>query len=196
MRSYDDRVDLRQLEHFLAVAEEQSFTRAARRIHAGQSTLSVSVRSLERELGTALFERTTHRVALTDAGEALLPEARRTLEAAERAREVVAEVNGVVRGTLRVGIMRSLKVVDVASMLARFHRKYPGVEIQPRPAIGGSAALAQQVATGQLDLAFLAVPPDPVPDLSLTPLASEPFLLVAASDELDDAPSVLALNEL
>jgi DNA-binding transcriptional LysR family regulator len=75
-------MELRHLEHFVAVAEERNFTRAARRLHLVQSALSVSIRSLERELGTQLFERTTREVKLTDTGRVLLPEARRTLDAA------------------------------------------------------------------------------------------------------------------
>jgi DNA-binding transcriptional LysR family regulator len=79
-------VELRHLEHFLAVAEERSFTRAAARVHLVKSALSVSVRNLERELGVRLFDRTTHSMDLTDAGTALVLEARRTLAAARVAR--------------------------------------------------------------------------------------------------------------
>jgi len=81
-------VELRHLEHFVAVAEERNFTRAARRLHLVQSALSVSIRSLERELDTQLFERTTREVRLTDAGRVLLPEARRTLDAAAGAQAI------------------------------------------------------------------------------------------------------------
>ena len=70
------QVEVRQLEHFVAVAEELSFTRAARRLSYVQSALSVSIRALEGDLGVRLFDRTTRGVALTDAGEALLPSAR------------------------------------------------------------------------------------------------------------------------
>src|SRR5919206_91938 len=75
-------VELRQLEHFVAAAEERHFTRAARRLHIVQSGLSASIRALERELGAPLFVRSTRRVELTPAGRALLPEARRALAAA------------------------------------------------------------------------------------------------------------------
>ena len=68
-------MELRHLEHFVAVAEERSFTRAASRIHLVQSALSVSVQTLERELDTRLFERTTHQVELTDAGRDKLADA-------------------------------------------------------------------------------------------------------------------------
>src|SRR3979490_507345 len=115
----EHEVELRHLEHFVAVAEERSFTRAAARIHLVQSALSVSIRSLERELGSRLFKRTTHPAELTDAGGALLVEARRTLAAAEAARDAVAAVHGGVRGTVRVGIMNSLaSLVDLGNLLA------------------------------------------------------------------------------
>ena len=83
------RVELRQLAVFVAVAEEGSFTRAADRLHVVQSAVSAGVRNLERELGARLFDRSTHKVALSDAGRALLPEARATLEAAGAARDAV-----------------------------------------------------------------------------------------------------------
>jgi DNA-binding transcriptional LysR family regulator len=189
-------MELRHLEHFVAVAEERSFTRASRRVHLVQSALSVSIRALERELGTRLFDRTTHQVELTDTGLAFLPEARRTLAAAERARDAVAAVKGVIRGTLRIGLMQSLTVVDVASLLARFHLLHPGVEIRPRPALGGSAALADEVRRGQLDVAFLSLPGDPLPGLSATLLATEPLLLACAPGQLPDAPMELELVAL
>src|SRR6266851_3878155 len=87
-------MELRQLEHSVAVAEEGHFTRAASRCHISQSALSTSIRSLERELGSPLFVRTTRTVALTDAGRVLLDEARRTLAAAASARESVQAVQG------------------------------------------------------------------------------------------------------
>jgi DNA-binding transcriptional LysR family regulator len=189
-------VELRQLEHFVAIAEERSFTRAAGRVHLVQSALSVSIRVLERELGVRVFERSTHHVSLTDAGEALLPEARRTLAAAEQARDAVFAVRGVVRGTLRIGIMQSLTLVDVASLLARFHDLHPGVEIRTRPAIGGSAALAEEIQRGYLDCAFISLPHGAPTGLSAVPLASEPFLLFAAPGRLPAGGVALTLRDL
>ncbi|MFD0788599.1 LysR family transcriptional regulator, partial [Micromonospora azadirachtae] len=80
-------MELRHLEYFVAVAAERSFTRAANRLHVVQSAVSAAISSLERELGSTLFERSAQRVDLTEAGEALLPQARATLDAAQAARD-------------------------------------------------------------------------------------------------------------
>lgn len=170
-------MELRHLEQFLAVAEEQSFTRAAARLHVVQSALSVSVRALERELGGRLFDRNTHRVELTDAGRALVPEARRTLAAAEAARDAVAAVHGGVRGSVRIGIMHALSLIDLAALLTRYHRERPQVQLVPRPAQGGSAELAADVEEGRLDLAFAALPGAYPATLSAHLLAAEEMVL-------------------
>ena len=170
-------MELRHLEHFVAVAEERNFTRAARRVHLVQSALSVSVRSLERELGTRLFERTTREVELTDAGQLLLPEARRTLEAAASAQAAVLDAQAGLRGTLRLGMMQMTGLVDVGSMIARFHRERPLVSIQPRSTAGGSAAIIRQIRAGLLDAAFVAASGQAQSGLTVTTLASEPVLL-------------------
>jgi DNA-binding transcriptional LysR family regulator len=169
-------VELRRLEHFLAVAEEGSFTRAARRVHLVQSALSVSVRGLEKELGVRLFERSTRDVHLTDAGRVFLPEARATLAAAAAALDAVQATVGGMRGTLRVGIMQSMLAVDLAAILARFRNERPGVELQLRPARGGSLKLSQEVESGELDVAFVSVSGNAF-NGGLTSLASEPLLL-------------------
>ncbi|MYS56302.1 LysR family transcriptional regulator, partial [Streptomyces sp. SID6013] len=96
-------MELRHLQHFVAVAEDQHFTRAAERLLVSQSGLSASIRALERELRAPLFVRTTRRVTLTEAGRALLGEAQRILAQVRSAHEAVAAVQGVLRGTLSLG---------------------------------------------------------------------------------------------
>jgi DNA-binding transcriptional LysR family regulator len=145
-------MELRHLQHFVAVAEDQHFTRAAERLMVSQSGLSASVRALERELQTPLFVRTTRRVTLTEAGRALLGEAERILAQVRSAHEAVAAVQGVLRGTLAVGTEQCIAGVHVAGVLAAFRRRHPDVEIRLRQA--GSFALAEEVAGGRLDLAF------------------------------------------
>lgn len=106
-------MELRHLEYFIAVAEERHFTRAAERMRVAQSGLSASIRTLERELGADLFIRSTRRVELTEAGRALLIEAHRTLASVDAARDAVAAVQGLLRGTVSVGTEQCLGVINL-----------------------------------------------------------------------------------
>ncbi|MDX6582454.1 MAG: hypothetical protein QOI10_1638 [Solirubrobacterales bacterium] len=173
-------MELRQLEYFVAAAEEGHFSRAADRVNIVQSGLSASIRSLERELGTRLFDRTTRRVELTESGRALLAEARRVLGAAATAREAVAGVEGLKRGTLSLGIMQSLAVVQLPALLARFHSAHPGVDIRLRQA--GTTALLREVREGRLELAFASLPETAPAGLVGHELLSEAMMLACAPD--------------
>jgi DNA-binding transcriptional LysR family regulator len=175
-------VELRQLEVFVAVAEESSFTRAADRLNVVQSAVSAAVRNLERELGARLFDRSTHKVALSDSGRALLPEARATLAASVAARDAVAAVSGGVRGTILLGNLQAqgMRAIDLAGVLAEFRAEHPAVEVQIRQ--GSSLEMTTKVRDGQLDLAFVALPDQRFPGVKLIPLASEPIMLAVAAD--------------
>ena len=115
------------------------------------------IRTLERELDSRLFERTTHHVGLTDAGAALLPEARRTLAAAAAALEAVDQVRGGLRGTVTLGTMQAqaMGAVTLAELIAAFREQHPGVEVRLRQA--GSLEMAAAVRDGPLDLAFVGI---------------------------------------
>ncbi|MGI5468644.1 LysR family transcriptional regulator [Streptomyces sp. CA-132043] len=172
-------MELRHLEHFVAVSEEQHFTRAAERLHIAQSGLSASVRALERELGADLFTRTTRRVQLTAAGRAFLVEARRTLAGAAAAREAVAAVRGLFTGTLAVGTEQCMGIVDPVSLLADLRGRHPGVEVHMVQS--GSAHLLEEVRRGTLDLAFV-VYEGHEDGVRIRPLAAEPMMLLCRPD--------------
>ncbi|MER6049588.1 LysR family transcriptional regulator [Streptomyces sp. NPDC001793] len=150
-------MDLQQMRYVVAVAETASFTRAAQRCHVVQSALSHQVARLEKELGARLFERTSRRVQLTAAGEAFLPAARQSLEAAERARAEVAASTGEIRGTLTVGAIPTVAAVDLPAVLRDYRLRYPQVRISLRA--GSSEQLIERVRDGHLDAAFLGVQP-------------------------------------
>ncbi|MBB5954557.1 DNA-binding transcriptional LysR family regulator [Saccharothrix tamanrassetensis] len=185
-------MELRQLEYFVAVAEECHFTRAARRMHVAQSGLSASIRALEVELGAPLFVRSTRQVELTQAGRALLVEARRALDAIDAARDAVASVQGLLRGTLSVGSIQCLHAVHLPAVLARFHELHPGVEIHLRQA--GSGELVDLVRAGRLDLAF--VTSARTADLQASTLDKEGMVLVCAPDHPFAQRESLRLAEL
>lgn len=187
-------MELRQLEYFVAVAEECHFTRAAKRMHVAQSGLSSAIRSLERELGASLFIRSTRQVELTPAGRALLVEARRALSATDAARDAVAAVQGLIRGSLAVGSLQCVHVVHVPQVLARFHAAHPGVEIRLRQ--GGSNDLIDQVRAGRLDVALVAKPLRPTDDVVIRPLAAEPLVLACGSEHPLAGRTSVSLHDL
>jgi DNA-binding transcriptional LysR family regulator len=190
-------MDLRQLETFVAVAEESSFSRAADRLHVVQSAVSATIRNLEREWGVALFHRTTHRVELSPEGRALLGEARAALAAAAAVGHAVDEVRGGLRGTLRLGIMQATQGeggLSVAATIAAFKAQYPGVAVEVRQ--GGSAEQAERVRAGELDLTFLGLPDTEVPGLDLTVLAEPPLLLACATGHRLATRAAVELKDL
>src|SRR3954447_3341651 len=122
-------MELRQLEYFLAVAEEGGFTRAADRVHISQSGVSAQVRQLERELGAPLIDRASRTAKLTPAGAAALEHARAALAAAESVRRAVDDVNGLVRGRLALGMVTGCTITPLFDALAAFRGAHPGVEV-------------------------------------------------------------------
>lgn len=173
-------MELRQLEHFVAVAEEGHFTRAASRCHISQSALSTSIRLLEQDLGADLFRRTTRRVQLTDAGRALLGEASRTLAAATSARDAVLAVQGLLRGSLRVGGIPTPGLVDQAALLAKYRDLYPAVDIHY--VRDTSWVLIPEVESSRIDVALVSLP-QRLPDSVLAiPLFTQPFVFFCRPD--------------
>ena len=173
-------MEFRQLAHFVAVAEEKTFPRAAARSHLSQSALSASIRGLERELDAALFLRTTRRVELTDAGHALLPHARLALEAARDAGAAVQGVKGRLGGSLSVGGIQTGVSINQAELLARFRERHPAVGL--RYTTGVSASLIDEVRGGRLDAAFVVLPERMPSDLAARPLARFKTMLICRPD--------------
>jgi DNA-binding transcriptional LysR family regulator len=184
-------MELRHFEYFVAVAEERSFTRAAARLHVVQSGVSAVIKSLEHELGAALLERTSKRVALTDAGEALLPRARVALDAARAARDAVDEVRGGLRGTVRIGTLTSVGLIDVPALLGAFHRSHPDVSLRLTISPHGSVGLLDGLVDGSLDLAIVSAPGRPPAGVRVRQVHTEPLdLVVPAGHRLAGAGDV------
>ncbi|WP_159838572.1 LysR family transcriptional regulator [Nocardia sp. CY41] len=183
-------MELQQMRYVLAVAETNSFTRAAERCLVVQSALSHQIARLERELGARLFERTSRRVRLTPAGAAFLPAARQCLDAAERAAAEVAAAVGEVRGRLAVGLIPTVAAVDIPEALREFRTRYPHVRISLR--VGASEELVERVVQGALDVAFLGLPVTARPrGVAAHELARDRLVAVVARDHpLAGAPTV------
>lgn len=188
-------MELRQLEHFIAVAEERHFTNAAARCHIAQSALSRSIRMLERELGSQLLVRTSRAVELTECGRHFLAAARHTLDSAAAARAVVDDVRGLRRGTVSVGSVPTFRLVHLPGILAEFCRAHPEIEIKLLGG-GGSTRLIEAVRTGRLDLALVTMPPRLPKQLEATVLATQPYAFVCGTDHPLAAEESVALKSV
>ena len=135
-------MELRHLRYFVVLAEELHFSRAAQRLGISQPPLSQQIRALELSLNARLFERTNRRVELTEAGRALLVEARATLDQAERAANIVGQAQRGEIGELKIGFAPSAPLIApfTATILA-FRKSAPGVRL----------VLNEQVTTEQID---------------------------------------------
>jgi len=141
---------LRQLEVFVAITREQSFTLAARRIRLSQPTLSQHVQELEQELGKRLFLRSGRAVTLTDAGRAFQPYATRIVMMVGDARQAVAEVDGLTHGSLSIGASTTPGIYVLPGVVGEFHERYPGVDVKLR--IANSRAIEDAVRANDVDL--------------------------------------------
>jgi DNA-binding transcriptional LysR family regulator len=141
---------LRQFEVFLAVAKAGSFRAAAEAMHLSQPALSQHVAEMERELGTRLFDRLGRKVALTEAGRVLENHAHRLFASLASAREAVADLSGLKRGSLVLGASTTPGIYVLPGMIAAFQKTYPGVALSLR--IANSALIEEQIRGNELDL--------------------------------------------
>jgi DNA-binding transcriptional LysR family regulator len=169
-------MEMRQLEYFVAVAEEANFTRAAERVHISQSGVSAQIKQLERDLGALLIDRSGRSARLTAAGRAALEHARRVLAAADGLRQSVDEVNGLIRGRLVVGMVSGCTITPLFDALAALHRAHPGIDITLVE--DNSDRLIERVGAGAMDLALVGACGSPPPGMAALPIVSEQ--LVAA----------------
>ncbi|MDD3609782.1 MAG: LysR family transcriptional regulator [Halothiobacillaceae bacterium] len=173
-------MDIQPLLAFLAVAETGSFSGAARRLHLTQPAVSKRVLALEQELGVALFDRVGRGIRLTEAGTALLPVARRLRMDLGEARRVLAELDGRVRGTLRLVTSHHIGLHRLPGILRDYTRRYPEVHLE----LGflDSEAAFQAVARGEYELAIVTLPPQAPAELDVRLLWQDP-LPIAVSRE-------------
>jgi DNA-binding transcriptional LysR family regulator len=170
-------VETRQLRYFVAVAETRHFGRAAERLHIAQSPLSQAIRQLESQLGAPLFERTTRRVDLTVAGEALLPEAVRILASLDAARDQVGRVAAGALGRLRVGATGLATYGHLPALVRRLDEELPGLALSFTTEML-TPALEAALTAHTIDLAVLRLPVAD-PTLAHHLLARERLVLAA-----------------
>jgi DNA-binding transcriptional LysR family regulator len=190
------KVQLQQLRYFLAVAETRHFTQAADLLEVSQPTLSKQIHTLESTLGTPLFERVRGAIALTAAGEALLPFARRMIADADAARDEVRDIIGLRRGEVRLGATPSLCSSLVPAVLRRFRSAHPGIDLYVTEA--SSPELSAGLLGHSLDLALIVAPERGVdPALDAAPILRESLVVASVADgPPPTAHAALELTEL
>ena len=141
---------LRQLEVFVAVAQAQSFRRAAERLHTSQPALSQHVKELEDELDVRLLDRLSRNVRLTDAGQLLLDHAQRIFATLGSAREVIGELKGLQRGSLLIGASTTPGIYVLPRVIGVFRQRHPAITVNFR--IANSRSIEERIRANELDL--------------------------------------------
>lgn len=198
-------MDLRLLEYFVAVVDNGGVTRAANALFLSQPSLSQAIRSLEREVGTPLFDRTNRQLELTTAGKDFLAPARRVLAEADRARTKVGDVRELDGGRLKIAAIATLTLTPLSELAGRLHALHPGVEFvidDPGSAVGVTAAVRRGAA--EVGVTTLSVDTSPLVGESLwtdrVMLAVHPALVPGLPDPvpidaLRDIPLVLEVDD-
>jgi len=151
-------MELRHLRYFLAVSAARSFTRAAVRLHVTQPTLSHQIKQLEAMVGTMLFERNTKEIELTAAGRLFRPYCERILKEIESSKLAISELEGLMRGTLRMGVFHSFSHSMLPPVLSEFALRYPGVHVTAR--LVPRADMERDLVNAELDFAIAYISDD------------------------------------
>jgi LysR family hydrogen peroxide-inducible transcriptional activator len=172
-------MEIHQIRYFLAVHATGSFTQGAHQTHVSQPSLSAQISKLEQELGGPLFYRSRKEVRLTERGEVFLPRAREILHQVEQANLETRELDGLTRGTVRLGCLPTTGAFLLPDLLGDFHNQYPNIQVQLVEE--SSPGLAQALDHFQVELAIM----DEAglgPGLTSTPLFTEPLYLAVPPD--------------
>jgi LysR family cyn operon transcriptional activator len=172
-------IELRHVRYFLALAEARSFTQAAARLNVTQPTLSHQIKRLETAIGAVLFERRSKDVELTQAGRLFRPFCDRVVKEIELGTLALSELEGLMRGTLRMGVSHSFSSSMLPNTMVEFASRYPGVKVVAR--VVPREEMEQMLVAGELDLAVAYVSEDSEQIVAET-LAEEQLVLVVGPD--------------
>ena len=166
-------MDIEALHAFVAVAETESFSRAAERLYLTQPAVSKRIAGLETALGTRLFDRIGRQVRLTGAGQELLPRAHALLLDVADMERRIRNLSGIVSGTLVMGTSHHIGLHRLPPVLQAYSRKYPGVQLDIR--FMDSEVACAAVGKGDLELGIVTLPRQAPPELHLQPLWDDPL---------------------
>lgn len=192
-------MDTQHLHAFLAVADTQSFSKAADQLYLTQPAVSKRIAMLEQRLNTRLFDRIGRRITLTEAGELLLPQARHILLSVEDSRRTLANLSGKVGGRLTMATSHHIGLHRLPPILKAYTQQHPEVDLDLR--FVDSELAYQGVLDGQYELAVVTLAPNPVEPLSVSERWRDRMCFVGARDHplakrVNRLPKPLALPTL
>ncbi|MDB5618732.1 LysR substrate-binding domain-containing protein [Tardiphaga sp.] len=173
-------MDPRRLGYFLAIVAHGRMAKAAEVLGVAQPTLSQQIRALEQDLGTVLFDRTSNGMQLTATGLALREHAERLIVQSKAARTAIAELEGGMTGTLRVGVIHTYSMAFLPQMIGSFSRKYPNVRLKVEAS--NARSVEQRILSGHLDVGIAFDPPQHL-ELGVDRLFEERLVLVLAKSQ-------------
>jgi len=168
-------MELTQLEFFISVVEEGSFSKAAVRVYRTQPAVSIAIRRLEEEVGAKLFERAQKTPTLTEAGEIVYDYAKRMLALRDQAREVVSELSTMRRGRVRIGANESISLYLLPHLILEYRERHPNVKVEIYRHV--SERLPREVLDRNVDFALLAFEPEDS-DLQSIPILRDELVLI------------------
>jgi LysR family cyn operon transcriptional activator len=171
-------MELRHLRYFIRAAELLHFTRAAESLHVSQPTLSIHIQQLEEELDSPLFDR-SRQLRLTEAGELFFVQARNAIRELERGKEGVADLRGLLRGTLRVGSTHVFTKKLVPAVITEYNKMYPGIHLVVQ--LGTSRDIEQGILKRDIDVGLAFLPPES-DEIESEALASDEVFLVVSEN--------------
>ena len=187
-------MELRQLQYFVAVAEELHFGRAAKRVHISQPPLSMQIRNLEEELGAQLFTRTSRRVELTEAGKLFLKDVRRILKDIESTVKTTQDTARGVIGRLAVGFVSPAMDTFLPPAILDFRRQYPGIVLSLSELLTNEQL--ESLYSGRIQVGFVRVYHHDLQDLCHEIVWREPYVLALPEKHPLAAKEEVALSEL
>jgi len=187
-------VDIRHLEYFAEVAKHLSFTKAAATLHVSQPSISKAIKSIEEELGVPLFYRSSRQLELTDAGKAVLINAKNVLETFNNLTSELNDIMKLKKGEIRIGIPPIIGASFFSKLISQYKESYPSVEITLSEV--GTKMIKQGVEEGSLDIGLICNLPIHGDSFELIQLLKDPLLLIVHKDHPLAGKPLLHLSEL
>ncbi|MED4583309.1 LysR family transcriptional regulator [Brevibacillus choshinensis] len=186
-------MDIRQLQYFVEVAKQKSFTKAANTMHVSQPSISKMMKALEEELGVVLLDRAERKMELTDAGELVYDHATKVLQLMDSLSSSIGEVRNMERGRVKMGMMPTVGSFLLPNVIAMFKKGYPGIDIEMKEY--SAKLLEVHVEQGSIDVGLTVLPAD-TDKFDAVPLQAEDLVAIVHREHWLAERASVSLAEL